>query len=156
MINLRRPQDFQGVRGLLFCYLCGRDFVSGDETNSDHVPPTSAFKPRDRTPPLKLKTHKNCHEAFNVSDWRLGQLIALRWGKAPRVIEKRALKFRYARPNIVALENLDVDEAIWRWVLGFHAALYRRPLAFLEGAIETPFPRADKVDGKIVLRPLRQ
>jgi hypothetical protein len=66
------------------------------------------------------------------------------------------LKFiRDARPNIVALENLDVDKAIWRWVLGFHAALYHRPLAFLQRAIETPFPRADKVDGKVVLRLLR-
>ena len=28
-----------------FCYLCGRDFVAGDGTNRDHVPPECVFAP---------------------------------------------------------------------------------------------------------------
>jgi hypothetical protein len=155
MVQLRCLKDFQAVRGLPFCYLCGRDFVPSDETNRDHVPPTSAFNLRDRTPPLKLKTHMGCHTKFDIADTKTGQLIALQWGKTPRSAKNRALKFvRYGRPNIVALENLDVDAAVWRWVFGFHAALYRRPLDLQRGDIQTPFPRADKIDGKVVLRPL--
>src|ERR1700730_18569644 len=151
MVRLRCSKDFQGVRGLPFCYLCGRDFVLGDETDHDHVPAKSAFSPRDRTPPLKLKTHRECHKKFNIADTKTGQLIALRRGETPKSAKNRALKLvRYRHPDMVALENLDVDAAVWRWVFGFPAALYHRPLDLQRGDMQTPFPRADKIDGEVV------
>jgi hypothetical protein len=54
------------------------------------------------------------------------------------------------------LENLNIDVAIWRWVKGFHAALYRQPLAGNTCSIQTPFPRGEKRYGGIIVRPILQ
>lgn len=50
--------------------------------------------------------------------------------------------------------HFDIDTAIWRWVHGFHAALYRQPLAIKYCTLRSPFPRADMIDGRYVLREL--
>src|SRR5262249_48423953 len=57
----------------------------------------------------------------------------------------------YPHLDMIALENLNVDAAIWRWVAGFHAALYRHSLVGARGTIQTPFPRADKKNGQVVI-----
>jgi len=74
---LRRNKDFQAVRKLPFCYLCGRELVNGDVVNADHVPPEAVFESCDRDPVLKLQTHKTCNSAQSVSDKKIAQLIAL-------------------------------------------------------------------------------
>jgi hypothetical protein len=51
--------------------------------------------------------------------------------------------------------NLDIDAAVWRWIGGFHAALYREPGVGIKGSLITPFPRARLVNGRAVLEPLR-
>jgi len=47
--------------------------------------------------------------------------------------------------------NLDVDATVWRWIAGFHAALYRAPLRFRDTSrpdqpffrsLVLPFPKA--------------
>jgi hypothetical protein len=155
MPSLRVHKDFQLVRKLPFCYLCGRDFVPGDEVNGDHVPPASAFSPADRANVLKLQTHKVCNSAHSVNDKRVGQLIALRRREGPRSPRDEALTFGHFPGLGVAVTNLDVDVAIWRWIKGFHAALYRQPLMSDLVAIVTPFPRADQTESVMRLQPLR-
>jgi hypothetical protein len=155
MPTLRVQKDFQLVRKLPFCYLCGRDFVDGDEVNADHVPPKCTFNARDREPALKLQTHKECNSAESIEDNKVGQLIALRRFESPRP-ERQVLKFGHYG-NMVAVENLNIDAAVWRWVRGFHAALYRQPLVqSANRAIQTPFPRAQKTFGGPVVVPIRQ
>jgi hypothetical protein len=141
MIVLRWPKDFRAVQDLPFCYLCGTEFMENHETDRDHVPPKNAFNPRDREPPLKLKTHKSCNGRFSIDDKKVGQLIALRRGERPTSARDKALRVaHYPHLDMVALENLNVDAAIWRWVAGFHAALYRHSLIGARGSIQTPFP----------------
>jgi hypothetical protein len=155
MVVLRWPRDFRAVQDLPFCYLCGTGFTEDHETDRDHVPPKSVFNPRDRAPPLKLKTHKSCNGRFSVDDKKVGQLIALRRGERPTSARDRALRIvHYPHLDMVALENLNVDAAIWRWVLGFHAALYRHSLIGERGSIQTPFPRGNKNDGRVTIEPI--
>jgi len=157
MVALRVHKDFQQVRYLPFCYLCGRDFVDEDEVDGDHVPPRAAFNARDKEPPLKLKTHVACNSALKVDDKKIGQLIALRRREGPTSPRDQALEIvHYRNPNMAAVENLNVDGAVWRWVKGFHAALYRTPLRGQSYAIQTPFPRGDIRDGRVTIRPIRK
>ncbi|MFZ0847119.1 MAG: hypothetical protein WAM62_15140, partial [Pseudolabrys sp.] len=75
MISLTTQKDFRAVQTLPFCYLCGNDFVEGDEINRDHVPAQSAIAKRDRDP-LVLPTHVRCNGAHQLDDEKIGQLIA--------------------------------------------------------------------------------
>lgn len=155
MAALRVHKEFQAVRYLPFCYLCGRDLMDGDEKNGDHVPPKAAFNLRDRHPVLKLQTHKVCNGAFSIEDKKVAQLIALRRHQGPSSPRDAALKF-VAYPGIgIGVTNLNVDYAVWRWIKGFHAALYRQPLVTDFFAIVTPFPRADLSSGVPKVRKLR-
>ena len=152
---LRYPKDLRSISRLPFCYLCGVFFTEDDITDDDHVPPKTDFHKRDRSPPLKLKTHVRCNAALSRSDKQEGQLIALRRGEGLASSRDRSLKLvDYPKAELVALENLNVDAVIWRWIKGFHAALYREPLDFIEGSLRTPFPRAEKKNGRIVMQPI--
>ena len=126
MPSLLVHKAFQSARHLPFCYLCGRDFVDDDLVDGDHVPPKAIFNSRDRTPTLKLKTHKKCNAALSIDDKKIAQLIALRRFDGPKSARDQALQFASYRGGMVALENLNVDAAVWRWVKGFHAALYHQ------------------------------
>ena len=153
MILLETNKHFRGVRDLPFCYLCGNEFDPGDAVDRDHVPPRSAFNARDREPPLKLKTHKSCHSSLSDEDKRIGQLISLRRRERPRSLRDQALKI-VKRGETAAVVNINIDTSVWRWVRGFHAALYRQPLSVATGTLRTPFPRADLRGDKYVLQPL--
>ena len=59
----------------------------------------------------------------------------------------------YLGQEFGAVTNVNVIEAVWRYIRGFHAALYCEPL-FLgaqAGTITTPFTRGRIVDGDLVL-----
>ena len=91
MVTLLSQKHFQTISELPFCYWCGQDFLPGDKTDSDHVPPKSIFANSDRTPPLKLKTHIDCNQGHHLTDEKMGQLLALLYGKVPRT-ERQKLK----------------------------------------------------------------
>ena len=155
MVSLLRQSDFRSVQNLPFCYLCGRQFVPGDIQNRDHVPPACIIAPLDRDP-LWLPAHTACNKSYELLDEKIGQLIALRYGKVPRNPAHRRLKFAVSpQRNLGAVVNLDIDGAVWRWIGGFHAALYREPGVGIKGSLITPFPRARFVNGRAVLEPLR-
>lgn len=53
------------------------------------------------------------------------------------------------------MTNLNIDEAVWRWIRGFHAALYQEPFpALRRGSLVTPFPRADLKGGAYEFVPI--
>lgn len=156
MPRLLVHRDFQQARNLPFCYLCGREFVDGDDVDYDHVPPKATFNVLDRLRVLKLKTHRACNAAFSVDDKKVGQLIALRRRERPTSSRDAALRFGHHAMLGVAVENLNVDAAVWRWIRGYHAALYRQPLLGNQFALLTPFPRADKTPSGMRLQPIRQ
>src|SRR5258708_6703521 len=108
MASLISQQDRRAVQRLPFCYLCGKDFINGDATNTDHVPPKSIFAERDRDP-LVLLTHVACNKAYELIDEKIGQLIALRYRKVPAP-ERRRLQFALSpRIGLGAVTNLDID-----------------------------------------------
>jgi len=154
MVSLLRQSDFRSVQSLPFCYLCGRDFLAGDSQNRDHVPPQCIFAPADREP-LWLPTHPACNSKYRLLDEKIGQLIALRYGKVPGNAAHHRLKFAYSRHrDLGAVVNLDIDGAVWRWIGGFHAALYRESSVGIWGSLVTPFPKARIVNGRPVFAPL--
>jgi hypothetical protein len=155
MVSLLRQSDFRTVRKLSFCYLCGRDFVAGHSQNRDHVPPECIFAAPDREP-LLLPVHTACNKSYELLDEKIGQLIALKYGKVPQDPQHNRLKFAISpRGGQGAVMNLDIDAAVWRWIGGFHAALYRESGVGIKGSLITPFPKARLVDGRAVLEPLR-
>jgi hypothetical protein len=121
--------------------------------NDDHVPPKNAFDVPDRTPPLILKTHVTCNSAHRTTDELIGQLVALQRNYVTPDPKNRLLKMEvYPAQSFGAVTNVNVIEAVWRYIRGFHAALYREAIAGApQGTITTPFTRAQLVNNELVL-----
>jgi len=144
MATVSNQKEARAVRNLPFCYLCGARFLPGDVLDHDHVPPEAVFAKRDRQP-LKLRAHRACNGSQSPTDEKFGQLIGLRRGQAVAPRNQRLEVYVSKRGDSAALFNFNVDKAIWRWIQGFHAALYREPLPRdAKGTIVSPFPRADR------------
>lgn len=158
MLIIQSQSDFRNVATLPFCYWCGKNFLPDDEVDDDHVPPKNAFDKPDRTPPLKLRTHRACNGAHKLTDELIGQLVALRRDYVTPNPNNRRLKMEvYPEQAFGAVTNVNVVEAIWRYIRGFHAALYREPLLGQpESAMTTPFTRALIENGEIVLEGPKQ
>ena len=154
MVSLTTQSDLRNVRNLPFCYICGKQFAASDQCDDDHVPPQAIFRKGDRLP-LKLRTHKACNEKHSGDDENFGQLIGAMDGRSPSNAKNRRLRVSHIAPSVGGITNLDVDAAIWRWVRGCHAALYKEPLATNWFSIVSPFPRADQTGGgPFKLRPI--
>ena len=150
---LTTHKQIQELRHLSFCYICGRTFGDNDGKNRDHVPPKSAFAKSDRNVPIALPTHIACNSKFKLIDEKIGQVIALKHGKAPSPKNWRLSIRTFDSPTggspLGVVSNLDIPGAIRRWVRAFHSALYRGPMP--DGArfaIQTPFPSAKLSTGK--------
>lgn len=151
MKRLETQQALRNVRDLPFCYLCRNNFVSNDQTNYDHVPPESVFDPADRQP-LKLRSHAKCNHSHHLTDEKNGQMIGLRRGAAPRPENRRLRALQTSLGPAVI--DFDVDAAVWRWIAGFHAALYQQPLCFsptgaadprFRRSLILPFPKGSRI-----------
>jgi hypothetical protein len=157
VISIVRQKDCRDARKLSFCYLCGKSF-SGDaaETDRDHVPPENVFLKEHREP-LILPTHVACNGLHSKVDEKIGQLIGLQHSKT--LYDKTSqlqVDFNVAANDLV-VTNLDIDAAVWRWISGFHAALYKEPAIGIEkrGSLVVPLQRARKENGKYKAEPLR-
>lgn len=160
MVSISTHQDCRTVQKLPFCYLCGKEFEPGDERTRDHLPPETVFALADKQkgPVLWLPAHKPCNEAEGTTDQKLGQLIGLRRSEVPASRRDRQLKFTvFPRQALGAITNLNIDQAIWRWIRGFHAALYREhmPNAPMR-ALTTPFPRAEQKSRHAAVEPMKE
>jgi hypothetical protein len=140
------------ARELPFCYFCGKPFTEEDSNHPDHIPPESIFNPVDRNFPLKVASHFKCNNSQSKDDEVISQLIMVVHGKLPKP-ENTRLKYRaYQIENtnevLFGFLNLNLPAQIWRWVRGFHAALYEEFLPEDTGkAIHPPFPHG-KTDKK--------
>jgi len=127
-ISLTTDQTLQDASRLPFCYLCGQEFGPSDDKNRDHVPPSGLFALADRALPLILPTHRRCNERRSPEDQAIGQLVGVLHGRRvnPRHNKLQVTllgRFPDGRPAAAATE-IDIREAIRRWVRGFHSALY--------------------------------
>ncbi len=157
MIVLMNHRDFQNVATLPFCYWCGNNFGPQDRGNRDHVPPENMFAIADKQPPLILKTHEGCNNKHSDIDEKIGQLVALQRGYVTPDPGNRKLRMEvYQGQEFGAVTNVNVIEAIWRYIRGFHAALYRQPLFLGKHTITTPFTPARIVNGELVLEGVNQ
>jgi len=154
MVSLLNQKDFQAVQNLPFCYLCGKDFVKADTINRDHLPARSLFAKEHREP-LCLPTHVACNKSHELVDEKIGQLISLRRGKIPSPKRQRLRFVVSGKATLSAVTNLNIDSAVWRWIAGFHAALYRTSPVGIRGSLVTPFPRARNINGPLAIEPLR-
>jgi len=130
-VILDTQNSMRAARLLRFCYLCGRNFNPAEKVNSDHVPPTGLFAIADRNFPLILPTHQKCNAMRSADDQVVGQLVGVIHGRKPNPTHKKFRvsvgRFKDGSPAI-AVRGLDLDHIIWRWVRGFHAALYNEYL----------------------------
>ena len=141
MVSIVTHRDLQSVQRFTFCYLCGQPISDEDLISRDHVPPKSCFAVRDRKP-LVLRTHRRCNGERSVLDKQIGQLIGLLHGKVPEVRD-RHLSFAHIGLGQAAVININIPAEVWRWVRGFHAALYHQPMPIpIRGALSLPFPGA--------------
>ena len=158
MVSLLRQKDYRGPQSLAFCYLCGKSFLADDKKNRDHLPAQCIFLDEDREP-LWLPTHLACNSGESAVDEKMGQLIALKYGKVPSS-QNRRLEITSFADARAAVTNLSIDQAVWRWVRGCHAALYGEFLPMdpivAGGALVTPFPRASAAAAGPVIEPLRE
>lgn len=128
MREIVTQRQLRECRNLPFCYLCGKDFATGERTNRDHVPPEAIFAKEDRNSPLVLVVHAKCNEAQSDDDEFIGQLVAVLHKKYPKPSASR-LRAEVFHTNLSAtpmlgLSGPQIERIIWRWVRGFHAALY--------------------------------
>lgn len=160
MVTISTHQDCRKVQKLPFCYLCGKEFLVGVKPTRDHLPPETIFAIADRKigPVLWLPAHRTCNEAEGNTDQKLGQLIGLRRFEVPASRRDRQLKFKvFPRQALGAIINVNIEQAIWRWVRGFHAALYREHLPNVPmRALTTPFPRAQESVSGPQIEPMKE
>lgn len=145
MPELCTQANVRPARNLPFCYLCGSAITSQAENHPDHIPPEAIFAVSDRNFPLKVAAHRGCNVPQSEQDEVISQLIAVIHGKHPNPNRKR-LKYKVFKTidngdPFLAFLNVNLIGQIWRWVRGFHAALYSEFLPEdTKMAIHTPFP----------------
>jgi hypothetical protein len=160
MVSVSTVEDCRAVQRLPFCYLCGTAFLPGDKPTRDHLPPQTVFAAQDRKigPVLWLPAHPLCNETQGTNDQKIGQLIGLRRYEVPASRRDRQLKVEvFPRQVLAAITNVDIDQVVWRWVRGFHAALYRAhlPVTVIR-ALTTPFPRAQRESSGPRIEPMKE
>lgn len=158
MPSLSTQRQVRAVQKLPFCYVCGEDFSSGEERTDDHVPPRECFAEEDRNFPLQLPAHRSCNNDRNLTDEMIAQVIILiHSGQAEPGVNRLNISILPSlAPDVPLgiLTNVNVHAEIWRWIRGFHAALYQSPVsARARFAIQTPFPHADLMSGAAVFEP---
>src|SRR2546421_10460584 len=143
-ISLTKQSDFRIVQKRSFCYLCAKTFCVGDSKDRDHVPPSQLFATTDREPSLWLPTHKQCNGNRSAEDEVIAQFVGMVHG---RPIAERGRKPKFAAGKFPD-GTLGVGAAIplrpiiFRWVCGFHAALYDEPLGPAERFVFPPLPES--------------
>lgn len=140
------------LKSLSFCHVCAGPFTTSDPATDDHVPPQACFAKADRNFPLILPAHFGCNSGRTATDESIGQVIGLKHKGMPQKHRNRLelvpMRSETTDNILMGLTNVNVHQEIWRWVKGFHAALYRTPLPtnIRHVAIEPPFPSA-KLEG---------
>ena len=151
MPSILTQQDLRAARRRDFCYICGEALPTDQKPSTDHVPPTSLFAPEDRDPPLILPTHHDCNQERSAQDEPIGQLVSLLHGRIPRAEVVKLPLFAIDRgPGRTprgGLHDFPFISIVFRWVRGFHAALYGQFLPDRGGFIWAPFVGSNELHG---------
>lgn len=156
MLELLTQASIRPARYLPFCYLCGLPFSSRADNHPDHIPPEAIFAKIDRNFPLKVAAHRKCNNPQSKQDETVGQLIAVIHGKQPQPknirLKHKTFKGSTDDTPLLAFLGTNLIGQIWRWVRGFHAALYTEFLpSDTKNAIHPPFPHGKtEADGFII------
>ena len=150
---LDSQRAFREVRTLASCYLCALAIERDQESDRDHVPNSAIFAPEDRQPALILPTHRACNHNRSGLDEIITQLVAVLRGRAmaPHGRLPRMAHGTFTDGEIgLGVRDLQLRGIIFRWVAGFHAALYREALGPSSRMTFTPLPEG-RVDGNQVV-----
>ena len=159
-VILDTQKAMRDVQRLSFCYLCGGNFDRTEKSNPDHVPPSGLFAVADRDFPLILPTHRKCNESQSANDQVVGQLVGVIHGRRPNPKHKKLRvslgRFEDGAPAI-AVGGLNLRSIIWRWIRGFHAALYREYLPESARFLTCPpLPEAEFAAGGPKFMPIQE
>ncbi|MBL6754764.1 MAG: hypothetical protein ISQ11_00010 [Planctomycetes bacterium] len=154
--HFNRPIDPGG-----FCYLCGED-LDDQPTNTQHVVPKKLFHTDDRSPLLMLVAHEACNAAESMNDQDIGQLVGL-LSRTPSEVDRNADRLRKKAsmheieglgPAFGAIEGLPLRKIIFRWVQGFHAAIYHEFLPDkVHCLVQEPFPGGNEIGQAYAIQP---
>ncbi len=141
-ISLTAQSELQAVQKRAFCYLCARTFGEHDEQDKDHVPPSAMFLPGDRQPPLILPTHIVCNNTRSAEDQITGKIIGLLHDRhvLPKGYSPAFAGVTFPDGTLGWGSSDDIKGIIFRWVRGFHAALYNEPLEPVRRIVSPPIP----------------
>jgi len=146
--------DLRAVQKLEFCYLCGHDFDANSERTKDHIPPRAIFAEADRDFPLLIPAHGGCNRDRSSEDEVIGQLISLLHGRVPKPNRDRlTVEIRQeSGRELGILTGLQIEAVIRRWLMAFHAALYKEPLPpNTRFATQCPFPSGSVEEDSITV-----
>lgn len=151
-MNISTQAAFRALRSLPFCYLCGATIDPGTG-DREHVLARSLFAKADRTPPLILPSHAHCNRERSGPDEAIGQLVSLLHGLRLPSLKRLAVLPRLAPSGALTVATpFDLRGCIWRWVRGYHAALYREYLPdVVDRAIFPPLPSIPTDSGTSLL-----
>jgi hypothetical protein len=154
MPSITTQNELRTARSQGFCYLCRKPFAPGEAKTRDHVLPVSLFAKGDVDPPLLLPAHDWCNTDKSTDDEVIGQLVSVLHGRYPRPERMRLAGNIFERgadtDPMVGLRDVPWSRVIYRFVRGFHAALYGETLSDGGGFIYAPFPATNSVKGKLV------
>ncbi len=155
MVQLTTQRDLRPAQSLSFCFVCGQPIAGNN--HPDHVPPKAVFHAADRNFPLKVACHERCNTSHNNLDTQIGQLVGLLHGtiaaERDRIIRGREVTFGSDRRVTGGIEGLRLGDQVWRWVRGFHAALYGEHLPeWTPNDIRLPVPVVEFGTGEPVIR----
>jgi len=120
------------------------------------VPPRAIFAEEDRHFPLQVNAHGCCNRARSSEDEVIGQLISLLHGRVPdRYRDRLTVEIRQGSDydhELGVFTGLNIEAVIRRWLMGFHAALYRAPLPpDTRFATQAPFPSGSIENESVVI-----
>jgi len=151
MPTLKTNRDFQPLQKLPFCYLCEQEFCETRERTRDHVVPRAIFATDHQICPLILPAHRDCNESQSVYDERIGQFLAVLHGKYPPLgrvrLDIRAFQDSESGSVRAACVGIDLRPIVFRWIRGFHAALYTEHLPVnCRWSVHPPIPYSKQDD----------
>ena len=144
--------DFRVAQRQTFCYLCAKPFEAHETPNRDHVPPSALFSDNGREPALILPTHVSCNERHSADDEVISQLVGVLRGRpiAPHGRKPEFVGGTFSDGSFgIGTLGLDLRRIIFRWVCGFHAALYNQPMGPSSYMVFPPLPEGRVVGGRV-------
>lgn len=131
MIHKRTQKDVRSAQDLPFCYICGNAFGETEDLKNhpDHLPAKTCFHNNDRNFPLKVACHKKCNGSNSDFDIRIGQLFLPIHQRVPSdpgnlMLDVEPVNDERGGQPVGTLRGLNIKPEVWRWVRGFHSALY--------------------------------